>query len=82
MALWCGAFASTTTSCDPAAAARDGVTLLRTCTPEISFYVPGSAAIAEALVSTLSTDGLVFDRSKPLVRINTTGPGIAFAYYG
>lgn len=64
------AFAAVTPSCDVAAAAADGVTLLKKCAPEITFYSAGASAVKNAVTSTFTTDGIVFDKSKPFVTIN------------
>jgi len=81
---FCGAsaFAAVTPSCNVAAAAADGVTLLKTCAPEITFYSAGASAVKNAVVATMTTDGKIFDKSKPFVTINLSGNSNALAYYG
>lgn len=81
---FCGAsaFAAVSPSCNVAAAAGDGVTLLTTCSPEITFYSAGASAVKNAVVATMIKDGKIFDRSKPFVTINLSGNSNAVAYYG
>lgn len=76
------AFAAVTPSCNVAAAAADGVTLLKTCSPEITFYSAGASAVKGAVTLTMTTDGLIFDKSKPFVTVNLSGNPNAVAYYG
>lgn len=81
---FCGAsaFAAATPSCNATAAAADGVTLLKTCAPDITFYGAGATALKGAIQATLTTDGKVFDKTKPFVTVNLSGNSNAFAYYG
>jgi len=81
---FCGAsaFAAVTPSCNTAAAVADGVTLLKTCAPEITFYGAGATALKGAIQATLTTDGKVFDKTKPFVTIALSGNSNAYAYYG
>ena len=81
---FCGvsAFAAVTPSCNAAAAAADGVTLLKSCSPEITFYGAGASAMSGGIKATLATDTVVFDKSKPFVTINLSGNSNAYAYYG
>jgi len=81
---FCGvsAFAAATPSCNATAAAADGVTLLKTCAPDITFYGAGATALKGAIQATLTTDGTIFDKSKPFVTINLSGNSNAYAYYG
>ncbi|WP_408598031.1 hypothetical protein [Limnohabitans sp.] len=75
--------ATVVSSCNPTAAAADGVTMLKTCAPEITFYAAGSANVMRpAIEKMLSTHGRVFDRYKPFVTIKLSGAGDAYAYYG
>ena len=86
-----GAFAAVTPSCNAAAAAADGVTLLKTCAPDITFYAPGATALKGAIQKTLLTQtgsgstlanasSAVFDVTKPVVTIN--GNSNTYAYFG
>ncbi|OYU32753.1 MAG: hypothetical protein CFE39_02025 [Comamonadaceae bacterium PBBC2] len=81
---FCGAsaFAAVTPSCNTTAAAADGVTLLKTCAPEITFYGAGATAMKSAIQAVLVADGKVFDKSKPFVTVNLSGNTNAYAYYG
>lgn len=81
---FCGvsAFAAATPSCNAAAAAADGVTLLKTCSPDITFYGAGATALKNAIQATVAADGVIFDKSKPFVTINLSGNSNAYAYYG
>ena len=76
------AFAAVTPSCNTTAAAADGVTLLKTCSPEITFYGAGASAMTGGIKATLTTDTVVFDKTKPFVTINLSGNSNAYAYYG
>jgi len=76
------AFAAVTPSCNTTTAAADGVTLLKTCAPEITFYGAGASAMSGGIKATLATDAVVFDKSKPFVTINLSGNSNAYAYYG
>ena len=77
-----GAFAATVTPSCGAAALTDGVALLKTCAPDVTFYGAGATAMKTAIQTVLSTDGKVFDKSKPFVTINLDGNTNAYAYYG
>jgi len=90
-----GAFAATVTASCGTAANTDGVTLLKTCAPDITFYAPGATALKGAIQKTLgtlvdSTDSTsaiksseVFDVTKPIVRIwSGKVDSNAYAYYG
>ncbi|NQW94039.1 MAG: hypothetical protein HQ446_08405 [Polaromonas sp.] len=77
-----GAFAAATTSCNTTAAALDGVTLLKTCAPQLTFYSAGATAMKGAIQAVLVTNGLVFDKSKPFVTITTAISADMYAYYG
>ena len=81
---FCGvsAFAAVSPSCNAADAAADGVTLLKTCAPEITFYGAGATAMKSAIQAVLAKDGVVFDKSKPFVTVNLSGNSNAYAYYG
>jgi len=87
----CAAVAS---SCYAPAAEKDGVTLLKTCAPELTFYAPGATAMKITIQATLLTtsdsgaynrvpiQSAVFDITKPVVTINMPGNYNAYAYYG
>ena len=88
-----GSFAAVTPSCNATAAAADGVTLLKTCAPDITFYAPGATALKTAIQKTLLTQtgsgatlanvsSTVFDVTKPVVTIYLDGNTNAYAYYG
>ena len=74
--------AAVTPYCNATAAAADGVTLLKTCSPEITFYGAGATAMANGIKNALATEGLVFDKTKPFVTIALSGNSNAYAYYG
>ncbi len=81
----CSAHAVTVpSSCNPAAAAADGVTLLRTCSPEITFYVVATEDFNVNVTNSWLTTNMVkiFDVSKPIVTINLAGNTTANAFYG
>ena len=69
-------------TCDAANASTDGVTLLKTCTPDVTFYAAGATALKGAIQAVLATDKKVFDKSKPFVTINLADNTNAYAYYG
>jgi opacity protein-like surface antigen len=81
---FCGvsAFAAVTPTCNATAAAADGVTLLKTCAPDITFYGAGATAMKGGIQAVLTTDGNVFDKTKPFVTVNLAGNSNAYAYYG
>jgi hypothetical protein len=71
-------------SCNPAAAASDGVTLHRTCSPEITFYVVATEDFDANVTNSWLTPNMVkvFDVSKPIVTVNLAGNTTANAFYG
>ncbi|NQW93471.1 MAG: hypothetical protein HQ446_05485, partial [Polaromonas sp.] len=77
-----GAFAAVAPSCNVTTAAADGVVLLKTCAPEVTFYSAGATALKGAIQAVLTTNGLVFDKSKPFVTITTAISADMYAYYG
>jgi len=81
----CGANAATApASCDPAAASADGVTLLKTCSPEITFYLVATEDFNSNVTNSWLTTNMVriFDVSKPIVTVNLAGNSTANAFYG
>ena len=79
----CSAHAATLpSSCNPATAASDGVTLLRTCSPEITFYVVATEDFNVNVTNSWLTTNMVkiFDVSKPIVTVNLAGNTTANAF--
>ena len=72
-----GAFAACT-----ATEMADSILMLRNCAPETVFYGAGATAMKGAIQSVLTTDGVVFDKSKPFVTITTAASSDMYAYYG
>lgn len=72
-----GAFAACT-----ATEMADAVKLLANCAPETTFYGAGATAMKGAIQTVLTTDGVVFDKSKPFVTITTAASSDMYAYYG
>lgn len=77
-----GAFAAAAPSCNAAAAAADGVVLLKTCAPQVTFYAAGATAMKNAIQKVLTTDGKVFNKGMPFVTVNLSGNTNVYAYYG
>ena len=61
---------------------ENAVLMLANCAPETVFYGAGATAVKGAIQSVLTTDGLVFDKTKPFVTITTAGSSDMYAYYG
>jgi opacity protein-like surface antigen len=86
-----GAFAAATPSCGKALPGfeganytheQDGLVLLKSCSPEITFYSAGASAVSNAVTATVIADGKIFNKSKPFVTINLSGNSNAKAWYG
>ena len=86
-----GAFAAATPSCGKALPGfeganytdqQDGLVLLKSCSPEITFYSAGASAVSNAVTATVIADGKIFNKSKPFVTINLEGNSNAKAWYG
>ncbi len=61
---------------------QDAVLMLANCSPETTFYGAGATAMKGAIQSVLTTDGVVFDKSRPFVTITTAASSDMYAYYG
>lgn len=74
------AFAAVTPSCPTTVTTVTD--LVTKCAPEITVYGAGATAPKAAIQAVLSTDGKVFDKSKPFASITLNGNTDQYAYYG
>jgi len=51
--------------------------LVNRCTPEVTFYMGGASAQADALIQALLTPGLIFDEAKPFAKVRDTALSIS-----
>lgn len=76
-----GAFAVTANSCTITSASANDATsqaqLVNKCAPEITFFIGGASAQANALKTVLTTNGEIFDTTKPFVKVRSIAQSIS-----